>query len=78
MDLANKNGYVTSYNVDICESYEMWHYHMMNKNKEYIDYTWPDHVQFGIACDPVNYPANNLYGMLKGPFGITKRCFMKD
>ncbi len=26
----------------------------------------------------MNFPADNLYGMIDGPFSITRRCFLKD
>ena len=57
--------------------YDCWHNYPVKEKYDYSDYTPADHVQMGIACDPLNFPLKQLYGFMEGPFSITKRCFMK-
>jgi hypothetical protein len=58
--------------------YEEFFEKKLPKKWDYNDYTWADHVNLGIACDPENYPTKNLYGFMKGPFSIVRRCFMEN
>ena len=67
-----KNGYITGQSLNLC-SKEVFaverHYNVLD-----VNFSFFDHENIAMFCDPNYYDRNNPYTLHRGPFSIIRRC----